>query len=201
MSRARRTDHLEYGDAGMIRRLLTVASALSLLLCVTTVVLWVWSWHARWKRLDIDRQQVTELLDKEGRPYLADERYYGLLFENGSVVAYRLSLGAELGERSAWEFNERVVGRNLREPDQWCWAASAADPFGTPDAYAEVGVQTPLIVAALAFLPALWCAGVFRRRRRHRQGYCSICGYDLRASAGRCPECGTPVTPAANGNV
>jgi hypothetical protein len=181
----------------MIHRLSTVASALSLLLCVTTVVLWVWSRQARWKRIDIDRQQVIELLDKEGRPYLAKERYYGLLFENGSVIAYRLSLGAEPGERSAWEFNERVVGRNLREPGQWCWAASEADPFGTPDAYAEVGAQTPLVVAALAFLPALWCAAVFRRMKRHRQGQCPVCGYDLRASAERCPECGTPIVSEA----
>ncbi|MGE5611165.1 MAG: hypothetical protein ACM359_18080 [Bacillota bacterium] len=34
-----------------------------------------------------------------------------------------------------------------------------------------------------------WLA--FRQRRRHlRPGYCVRCGYDLRASKGRCPECG-----------
>jgi hypothetical protein len=30
------------------------------------------------------------------------------------------------------------------------------------------------------------------RRERVRQGLCAECGYDLRASAGPCPECGTP---------
>jgi hypothetical protein len=46
-------------------------------------------------------------------------------------------------------------------------------------------------VAGTLFLPTvLWAAGaVWRRRRRHAApGLCPRCGYNLRATPGRCPE-------------
>lgn len=59
------------------------------------------------------------------------------------------------------------------------------------------GITIPywFIFTATAVTPALW---LLRRQRRARaarrlqRSLCPRCNYDLRASTGRCPECGTP---------
>ena len=52
------------------------------------------------------------------------------------------------------------------------------------------GVPLWPIVTVLAILPMRWLIAMFRRRVHHRPGFCDKCGYDLRATPDRCPECG-----------
>ncbi len=54
-------------------------------------------------------------------------------------------------------------------------------------------VCVPMWVPTLLFLPgASACIlPLVRRRKRRKLGLCLKCGYDLRASKDRCPECGT----------
>ena len=66
---------------------------------------------------------------------------------------------------------------------------------GTPYQDHKLTAWVPYWLLLLIFAPLpLWVGTVYRARRirasRRKRGLCAACGYDLRASPGRCPECG-----------
>jgi hypothetical protein len=66
--------------------------------------------------------------------------------------------------------------------------------LSSTDTFWAVEVYHPVLIGLLVLPVALYGGVTFLRRRRVRRrldtGLCAGCGYDLRGTSGRCPECG-----------
>jgi hypothetical protein len=80
-------------------------------------------------------------------------------------------------------------------PPAWfAWHQSRREK---PHPWEAKNIRVPYwsLALILGVAPTARVANIVRSRRCRRRGLCHVCGYDLRASPERCPECGT--TPAA----
>lgn len=62
--------------------------------------------------------------------------------------------------------------------------------------YAAVPLWAVTATFVVPWVPWLVSARKRRARSRAARGLCRECGYDLRATPGRCPECGSGAFPA-----
>jgi hypothetical protein len=83
------------------------------------------------------------------------------------------------------------------------WQMARGSRYWTFLNASQLSMPSGGLVALTAVLPAAWAlswlTGVLaqqRGRRAARLGLCRQCGYDLRTTPGRCPECGTARTAA-----
>jgi hypothetical protein len=163
----------------MVRRLLTFATALSLVLCAATAALWVRSYWACDTWAFQSRSNVYRFAASRNR----------VQFNREKIPASGRRFEFARGSSEPLDFDSIWLGDPW--PHDWYFAGCGA----SWDASSLV-LLAPcwLIAAAFAATPAAWSCrfGVRRRqwRRRHEK-HCPQCGYDLRASPDRCPECGT----------
>jgi hypothetical protein len=186
----------------MRRKLLNLATALSLVLPCAVAVLWVRSyWTA----------DVAGVVRQVPTPHSrlvwsanGDVTYRHQASPPGSKAVYQ-SPGWIYGHGPANARDDFVFfGSNVHRflgvtyADN-VWKSSRGDPL---NGEREILVRVPywLLLAATGALPIKRLLLRRRRRRAARAaaGLCAVCGYDLRASPDRCPECGTvrEATPA-----
>jgi hypothetical protein len=171
----------------MKRRLLNLLVLLSLLLCVAACALWVRSYHwmdqLRWW---LPRDTVLAVYSDHGRVYLAAARPLSHPKRGWEREARDVAGQPGVWERDADASNYSVSLLGFGY-------ANADGVEGIADFLRLVTVPHGSLCLALAALPAARLARALRHRRHSRAGLCLRCGYDLRATPGRCPECGEGV--------
>jgi hypothetical protein len=195
------------------RRLFNVLAAGSLALCLAMLGLWV---NSRWRHDAIGRSS-------EGRnPDLYSLRGWSLHSNNGMLALHGVALGPIAPVDLDWSppswrwSSERAYGsgphllycRNadgrvlgfvfVRAEQKFPpgnFTASSVGPYIAREKL--VSVPHWLLALILAILPARWLLLLWRRRHNSPKHACPTCGYDLRATPERCPECGLLVKPTA----
>lgn len=187
-------------------RLLTILSALSLLLAICVIGPWV---HGYWLG-DIRAARIS--FTSCPQPDLYRVRTFGALWAGGQLGCgmsssdFDLSRGGERGWDDGFRASLRRGGL-----DWGYWGLAAIAPIASASTFGfgaehlsttqpsrqdeswmyAVPVWFPLLLCLA--LPSCWLARQCRLRSRRLRHCCLQCGYDLRASKERCPECGAPI--------
>jgi hypothetical protein len=168
--------------------------------------------------------------DAEMSPYRGQVAAYGIQINRGSIVVHversvELFLGPENlrdwkqdwpeGTLVMWDRDEAYtasvpfgVFNIVNESDvldRFGFFFGTADRTGISSfidfRLTEASVPAWSVVMLLAIPPAVRLVRFVRSRRRNATGLCPSCGYDLRATPDRCPECGTPATVHSSAQV
>jgi hypothetical protein len=182
----------------LARRLFTLCSAVSLVLFLSVSVLWLRGPSAAVSFISEQRDRwdvgisdsgvyVRSLSSWERGPVAASD--IALMMFTGSRNSV---LGVEMRRGSA-AFAVRRAGE---PPNHYFWDEfqTIFDPGRPRVSVRFLGIGYPTLAIATSALPALFLGRIARRQwrqRRNRPGRCRSCGYDLRATPARCPECGT----------
>jgi hypothetical protein len=195
----------------MGRHLFTILAALSLLFCAAASALWVqsyWQRYALWRSHVEDRPgdwvqsawgvslnpSCIYIGHNTAEPAPKMDNYAGPMGEVHLILHERPPEGFEFHAEPAMPRWDWGFGREHRRWQVGRFAWAGADDRSTGGPFRLLVIPLYAIVVATAILPVLWMRGYLRRReaaRRAAAGLCRKCGYDLRATPDRCPECGT----------
>jgi hypothetical protein len=174
------------------RRLVNWLAALSLVLCLATVGLWVLSYSIP------TQVDARKLVDPQHHSLSAEEaRFYGFDSVRGILGVSYTNLKGEILPFMGWKFDisHPHSGTIYHDPASTIFTRLGFHAWGQN--WGGGSFQTYAITfhcwCLLVFF-AVMSWGLIRHARRlahHDPAFCTSCGYDLRATPERCPECGT----------
>ena len=167
----------------MIRRLFTIASVVSLLLCVSVTALRARSYWVR---------DIVRLYHTPNEWVLSSQRsnLWFMWWSGERRVEQRSGLYWERTDPA----DSRFTAFGFQSDHSYPWPGTRGPRVSS--VAREVWFPYWAAFAATGLLPSMAIIDRIRERTRRRVGLCR-CGYDLRASRGRCPECGTPIPAGA----
>jgi hypothetical protein len=175
--------------------MVNLLTALSLLVCVAAVALWVRSyragdwWLLDWRVAVVASKGQVSFRFSTGSPSVGQEATPG--WRHRAEQPMRLAVPRGMSR-------ETIGGMG---PNQYTsfefglWGLGVRHNYNSQRGAIFLLVPYWFVVAAALVIPALRIVAAARRwlrRRRKSLGLCSRCGYDMRATPDHCPECGTP---------
>ena len=191
----------------MRRRLFNLLAGTSLLLCVATAALWVRSYfladELRREVMVIDDSPrhagsmvVRRVGSNRGGVYLARQaQEFGSSWDTEPGRTVRNTYANDGPERDSLhgplERDLEAMGWLVEvRPDWRRLGFRHSDGMVAGESLTYTVIPYWFLTLTLAALPAGAAMKHGRRAKRRRRGLCPACGYDLRATPDRCPECG-----------
>lgn len=125
--------------------------------------------------------------------WVVDDCGFGMGIRHARLnLGYSRSFAADNGDPNPHRHSEYHLNGQWANPvpgGPWFnYVRRGGPPFDAPgEGQWEIAVPAPLVLLGFGILPLV---AVYRRVPR-KKGYCQNCGYDMRATPNRCPECGT----------
>jgi len=179
----------------MRRKLFTLLAAISLLLCVATVGLIIRS-QSTLDGFSFCRERKFTIAS---RPMAIEFAVTSKLADARQKEFLPYSYFRSASDEYKAEYDRFGFGWKLR---RWVsfYHPVGDEPSRTDELYRERVIFVPwwLLLLLSSVLPVATLLRNSRRKARVANGCCRACGYDLRATPERCPECGA-VPPSVEG--
>jgi hypothetical protein len=182
----------------MIRTLLNIAAALSLLLCLLAAILWL-------RSKDVEDYSVWRSFDRHD-PSAMETRTYWLIYGDGGIQFSYMRNRHQVDPKSVFAGDNGFLHYTHEPPEYpestFDGSETSVGGYGfiymtMPDAlvsranWAGWSITSPLWAWVLVFaiLPAVHVWVRHRKRSMRLHGLCAKCGYNLTGNvSGNCPE-------------